>query len=64
MVVLFVDMFCWYSLWGVTPGLFLDDPGLLIRRSGVLALVVSFDYVSDFEVFLQLLKLIWSEIWS
>ena len=40
----------------------LDDTGLLIRLSGVLAFVVSFDFVSDFEVFLQLLKLVYSKI--
>ena len=40
----------------------LDDPRLLIRRSGVSAFVVSFDSVSEFEVFLLLSKLILSKI--
>ena len=39
----------------------LGDPGVLVRHSGVFAFVVSFDFVSELEVFLQLSKLIWSK---
>ena len=54
LLICFVGIVC-----GGNSQIVLDDLGLLIRRSGVFAFVVSFDFVSEFEVFLQLSKLIW-----